>query len=206
MKTRLDNHETSARNVEEILESLLATCSQNRGRKVSVGDIANRLGSRSFAPLILAIGLLGVTPIDSIPTLPTIFGVVVFLTAGQMLLGRHSLWLPRFISARSVDGDRLGAALVRAKPAAKRVDAWIGPRYGVFTHGGFLIGIAVCCTALAAIMPFLEFLPFVSTLPSVAFTSFGIALLLNDGLASLLGFVFTSVTMFLVFEVASLLW
>lgn len=205
MQIRSDEHALSAQNVEEIFDNLLATCSRSHGAKVSVGDIAAGLGSRSFAPLILAIGVLGVTPIDSIPTLPTIFGIVVFLTAGQLLLGRRSLWIPGIISARSVNGDRLKAALVRAKPAAKRVDTWIGARYGAFTHGGFLTGIAVCCMVLAVIMPFLEFVPLVSTIPSLAFTSFGIALLLNDGLASLLGFVFTLVTLFLVFEVASLI-
>jgi hypothetical protein len=190
----------SPHSLGQLILALEALCARNHGTKVSVGDVVNLLGPRSFAPIILAIGLIAVTPIDSIPTLPTTFGVVIFLTVGQMLIGRKSLWLPTFISRRALPADRLKSALRRLDPYAARADRWFGMRLTVFTEGPFLPLIALCCALLAALMPFLEFLPLVSTLPAFAFAAFGIALLLRDGVAAVLGLGFTILTLTVVSE------
>lgn len=190
--------------LEEMLATIQKICARNHGTKVSVGGIVEALGPRSFAPLVLTIGLIAVTPIDSIPTLPTTFGIIIFLTVGQMLLGRRSLWLPRIVSERAVNADRLKNALARLLPYARRVDRWLGPRFAAITRGGFLIAIGVCCAVLAALMPVLELVPLVSTIPALAFTAFGIALLLHDGLAALAGFALTAATLLLIFELVKL--
>src|SRR6185312_5229104 len=96
--------------LQDVLIALEHLCSRNHGTKVSVGEVVQTLGSRSFSPFILAIGLIALTPIDSIPTLPTTFGVIVFLTASQILLGRKSLWMPAILSNRSINADRLKKA------------------------------------------------------------------------------------------------
>jgi hypothetical protein len=57
---------------------------------------------------------------------------------------------------------------------------------------------------LAATMPFLELIPLLSTIPALAFTAFGVALLLHDGIAALLGFVFTAATFLLIFQLVRL--
>lgn len=190
--------------LQEVLLLLRKVCAQNMHSKVSVDHVLKSLGARSFAPLVLAIGLIAVTPIDSIPTLPTTFGVIIFLTVGQMLLGRRSLWLPHFVSGRAMDADRLDRALIWLEPYVLRFDRLIGPRLVWMTQGGFLIMIALCCLVLAATMPFLELVPLLSTIPALAFTAFGVALLLHDGVAALLGYVFTAVTYVLVFELVRL--
>jgi len=190
--------------LEETLATIQRTCTRNHGTKVSVGDIVETLGPRSFAPLVLAIGLIAVTPIDSIPTLPTTFGVIIFLTVGQMLLGRRSLWLPHFVSGRAVNADRLKSGLARLLPYARRLDGWLGPRFEPITRGGFFVAIGICCAVLAALMPILELVPLVSTIPALAFTAFGVALLLHDGLAALTGFALTAATLILVFELVKL--
>jgi hypothetical protein len=158
------------------------------------------LGARSFAPFILAIGLVALTPIDSIPTLPTTFGVIIFLTAGQMLLGRRALWLPRILSNRAVNADRLKKALTWMEPRARWADRWLGMRLTFLTRGVSLTAIAICCALLAMIMPLLELVPLVSTIPSAAFAAFGIALLIRDGIAALVGFALTAATLFMVVE------
>lgn len=190
--------------LQDVLILLRSICSKNRHTKVSVDDILKSLGPRSFAPLVLAIGLIAVTPIDSIPTLPTTFGIIIFLTVGQMLLGRRSLWLPHFVSARAVAADRLDRALIWLEPHVLRFDRLIGPRLAWMTQGGFLMVIALCCLVLGATMPFLELVPLLSTIPALAFTAFGVALLLHDGVAALLGYIFTAVTYVLIFELVRL--
>lgn len=204
MTVKLESAGTNLHSLHDVLLLLRNVCLKNRCTNVSVDAILKSLGARSFAPLVLAIGLIAVTPIDSIPTLPTTFGVIIFLTVGQMLLGRRSLWLPHFVSARSMDADRLDRAFAWFEPYALRFDRLIGPRLVWLTQGGFLIAITLCCLALAATMPFLELIPLLSTIPALAFTAFGIALLLHDGIAALFGYLFTAATYLLVFELVQL--
>jgi hypothetical protein len=188
----------------EVLATLEQLCSRNHGTKISVGDVVQALGPRSFAPFILAIGLIALTPIDTIPTLPTTFGIIVFLTASQMLAGRKALWLPQILSNRSVKADRLQMALKWLDAHLKWTDRWLGIRLTFLTRGPFLIAIAACCALLALVMPLLELVPLVSTIPSAAFTAFGLALLVRDGIAALAGFALTGVTLIAVFELARL--
>lgn len=191
-------------NLQDVLIALERLCSRNHGMKVSVGDVVRMLGPRSFAPFILAIGLIALTPIDSIPTLPTTFGVIIFLTAGQMLIGRTALWLPAFLSKRAVKADRLKRALDWLGPRLRWIDRWVGVRLTGLTRGPFLTAIAICCAALALTMPLLELVPLVSTIPSAAFTAFGLALLIRDGVAAIVGFVLTAGTLAAVFELVRL--
>jgi hypothetical protein len=188
----------------DVIDAIESLCERNHGSKVSVGDIAHMLGPRSFSPFILAVGLIALTPIDSIPTLPSTFGVIIFLTVGQMLLGRRSLWLPGFAANRAVAADRLKKALDWLRPRAKWCDRWLRSRFAPLTHGPFLYAIAIACLVQAALMPMLELVPFVSTVPAAAFTAFGIALLLGDGLAAIAGFALSAITLALVVNLALL--
>jgi hypothetical protein len=190
--------------LQQLILSLEALCARNHGSQVSVQDVVTLLGPRSFAPIILTIGLIAITPIDSIPTLPSTFGAIVFLTAGQMLVGRKSLWLPRVISRRAVPADRLKKALRWLEPFAARADGWFGMRLTAFTQGPFLTVIALCCALLALTMPLLELAPLVSTLPALAFAAFGVALLMRDGVAALLGFAITVLTAAMLAQLARL--
>ena len=200
----LDDALPTPHTLRAFIHALEDLCSRNHGTKVSIGDVIHMLGVRSFAPIILAVGLIAVTPVDSIPPLPTTFGIVIFLTAGQMLIGRRALWLPNFIARRAIQADRLLKALRWLEPYGEKADGWVGMRLTAFTQGPFLVAIALCCAFLAALMPMLELLPLVSTVPALAFTAFGIALLMHDGLAAILGFAFTAVTLGLIAELAKL--
>lgn len=73
----------------------------------TVADINESLGVRSFGPLLLAAGLIGLTPIGDIPT---VLAVIVVLISGQLLIGLRGFWLPGlsfsaasfYVAARSI--------------------------------------------------------------------------------------------------------
>ena len=204
MAGRIDKPFPDMHTLQEVIAAVQGLCLRNHGTRVSIGEIVQMFGPRSFAPLILAIGLIAVTPIDSIPTLPTTFVVIILLTVGQMLMGRQFLWLPKFIANRAVNADRLGSALDWLLPYARWADKRLGARLPMLTRGAFLPVIAMCCALLAALMPMMELVPLVSTLPALAFASFGIALLMHDGAAALVGFSVTAVTLILITRIIAL--
>lgn len=82
------------RSLSDILQALRNACS---GSTVSIDDVLDEIGHRSFAPAILVPALLLVSPISGIPGLPTIGSIVILFFTLQALFGVESLWLPRFI-------------------------------------------------------------------------------------------------------------
>jgi len=103
----------------------------------SVTDIHESLGVRSFGPLLLAAGLIGLTPIGDIPVMPTVLAIILVLISGQLLIGLRGFWLPGFIRRRSVKRETLGKAIRFVRPVARGVDRVLRPRMSWLTEGLF---------------------------------------------------------------------
>ena len=84
------------------LNQLLDKVEQAAGESgsVSLADILERIGERSFTPLILIVALLMVTPLSGSPGAPTTSGVIILMLAGQALMDRPAPWLPGFLTRR----------------------------------------------------------------------------------------------------------
>ena len=185
----------SAKDLEDLLDELVAA--SNAAESVSVADIQETVGRRSFAPMLAICGLLVLTPVGAIPGVPSAFGVVVILLAGQILIGRRSLWLPVFLTARAVSADRLRGSAEKIRPVAARVDRVLRPRLAVLTQGIAAYGIAAACVLLALTLSPLEFVPTGAALPAAAITAFALALMTGDGLLALLGYGVFAATLWL---------
>jgi hypothetical protein len=81
-----------AKDMSALLEAMRP---EDGAEHVTLGAILSRVGAQSFPAVLLLIGLLMVSPLSSVPLLPALLAVVILLTAGQAILGRRSLWLPR---------------------------------------------------------------------------------------------------------------
>lgn len=173
------------------LESLLgelAKAANGDGPRVSVQQVMDTVGHRSFGPLLFITGLLGMTPVSAAPGAPSLIALIVLLVASQLLIGRDSLWLPRFILKRSVKTDRLRQTVRLVQKPARVVDRMVKPRLEVLTGAVADRLVALVCVVLALAVPPLEFLPFVAFIPSAAIATFGLGLLARDGLLVLVAF------------------
>lgn len=187
------------KNLEDVLDRLGEAADGEDGH-VSLGAIVDAFGDRTFAPLLLLPGLVTLAPLlGDIPGVPTLMAAVVLLTAGQMLIGRRSVWLPQFLRNRSVSRDKVDKALGWLRRPARGIDRLLRPRLSFFTRGIGRGLIALTCVAIAAAMPPMEFVPFSANGAGLALTAFGLALIAHDGLLALLSFVVTAVTIALVF-------
>lgn len=171
------------------LEGLLDRIGEARAReeRVSLGAILDAVGHRSFGPLLLVPGLVTLAPlVGDIPGVPTLMGILVLLTTGQLLLGRDRLWLPRWLRERSVARDTLSTALRRLRPVARFVDRWTGPRLTFLVRGPGHYVVAIVCLGIGVAMPPMELIPFSATGAGAALTAFGLSLIAEDGLLALL--------------------
>ena len=70
---------------------------------VPMRAILESIGRRSFGPIMLLTGLIILAPlVGDIPGVPTLMGIIILLTASQLLIGRDLIWMPGFILNRSV--------------------------------------------------------------------------------------------------------
>lgn len=174
-------------NLEQMLDRLKES-SEKEG-KVSIEAMMEAVGRRSFGPLILVVGLISMSPLSGIPTLPSIMGIMVALIAGQLLFGRDHFWLPQKILKRTIDHEKLCKALKKLRPGARFIDRFIHPRLCFMTQdlGGYVI--AGICVVIGLTMPPLEILPFLATTAGFALTVFGLALIAHDGALAIAGVV-----------------
>lgn len=186
------------------LHDLLAAMRpQEQAKHVSVQDVVARIGDRSFAPVILVVGLILVSPVSGIPGTPTIGSLIVILCAVQAILGRDHLWLPAFLMRRKVKAGRMNRGLDwLARPAAW-IDKHTHDRVLVLSAPPMSLFAFAVITAIALTWPFLELLPFVTSFGAGAVSLIAFGLLTRDGYYLIWGYVVTGLLALAVTIVAS---
>lgn len=176
-------------NLEELIEKIKRA--DGEGDEVSFDDILDKIGRRSFAPLLLVAGIITVAPIiGDIPGVPTIMGIFVLLTTGQLLFGQEYFWLPDWILKRSAEKKKINKGMDWMVKPAKFIDRWSKPRLTVFTQGTGHFVIAGVCFLIALAMPVMELIPFSANVAGIAFILFGLSLITQDGFIALLALIF----------------
>lgn len=189
MGRAMDKDEKQFDTLGELLEALEETAKDKQA--ISIAGVQELVGHRAFGPLILLPGLLAVTPLSGIPTVPSIIGVIVSLISIQLLIGRRHLWLPERLRTAELSADRLEKAMRFTRPVARAVDKVIHRRLPALTGNLALRISALVCLVVAVTMPPLEVLPFVATAAGVVLSLFGLALTVHDGLLLIVAYVLT---------------
>lgn len=176
-------------NLERLLDQL-EQIGQGRDESdpVSLGDIVEALGTRSFGALLLVPALAIVSPLSAIPTVPSILAAMIGLVAAQIILGRPALWVPGVLLRRSLTNRRLRQALEALRPLLRRLDPFINERLTVLTdRPGNIVALGLCCV-IAFFMPAVEFVPFLTSVLATAMALFGLGIFVRDGALMLAGY------------------
>ena len=171
---------TRPENLEQLLDNLAALAADN-GR-VSLGMIVESVGSRSFGPMLMLIGLILFSPLSGLPGMASLMAVVILLVALQMMLGRRRFWLPRLLLNRSVARQQLHRAIKRARKPARGIDRVLKPRLVFLVQRAGSYGVAVVCVLLSLVMPLMELVPFSASAAGLALLVLGLGLMVQDGL------------------------
>ena len=173
--------------------------------RVSLGDLLDAVGKRSFGPLLLFAGIIMSAPgISDIPSVPTTVGIFVLIVSGQILFGRDHFWLPGWLLRRSVSSKRLlklAASKWVRRPAAW-VDKFVTERLRIFAGPKSSYIVALITTILALIAPITELVPLSGVGVGAAILCFGISLIAHDGLMNLIGLAISVITTTLAISVA----
>lgn len=177
-------------NLEQLLQRIEAAGTDQE--RVTLDAIMDEVGRRSFGPVLLLAGVITAMPIiGAIPGVPSLLGIAVLVTTGQLLIGRKHFWMPRFLLERSLPRDKLSRGVKAMRGTARGVDRLLGPRLKFLTDGPAVYVIAITCSAMALATPFMELVPFSGTVAGAAMALFGLALVAHDGLLALIAFTFS---------------
>jgi hypothetical protein len=172
------------------------------GDRVTVGEINENFGDRSLAPILLIPAMITASPISGIPGVPTITGIIVGLIVVQMLMGRDTLWLPRFLAKRGVPKERMGKAVSFLRKPVGWVEKLLKPRLTWLAKRPMNYVALLVCLAIAIATPAFEFLPFVISIAAIAIGMFAAGLLVRDGVVMLVGYAFVGLTAYLAWVLA----
>jgi hypothetical protein len=179
--------------IGELLAAIERTVEEDQD--VSLGQVLDTVGRRSFGPFLLLAGLVMAAPgAGDIPGVPTGVGIFVALVAGQMALRRNYLWLPQALLKQTISDRQACKAIAWLRAPARTIDRIVKPRLTWLTEGPGGYVIAVACLAIALAAPAMELVLFSANVAGAAVAAFGLALIAHDGLLALIALVLTVVT------------
>lgn len=156
--------------------------------ELELEDILDAFGATAFVPVLMVLALIVVSPLSGIPFLPTFFGLTIGLVSAQMLFGRPRIWLPGFLMRRRLSGARLHGALGRLRRFAGWLDRTARNRLRLLVSPPLDLLPKTACMVCGLAMPFLELVPFSSSILGAAVILFSTGLLTRDGLFALIAY------------------
>ena len=164
------------------LESLLASLTDcTSGDEVTVRDLLNAVGRRSYGPILLLLGFIAVTPLTIIPGTSWLVALITLLIAGQIVIGRKFPWVPRRVLDVSFPRSALVAGVEQARKYVRPVDRVLKPRLAFLSGSPFIALAAMVCVAAALLTCPLGLFPFGPVLPGLTVLLFGLGLTARDG-------------------------
>ncbi|MFG0306320.1 MAG: exopolysaccharide biosynthesis protein [Phycisphaerales bacterium JB040] len=190
---------TRPHSLSELLDGILETAREQD--TVSVRDLLDRFGTRSFGPLLAAPALIIISPVGAVPFLPAVLCTVVIVVCLNRIIGSDNPWLPRAVTRRAVPSDRLRAAIERVRPWFRRVDRVLSPRLRPLTRPPADRVLAALAVVLAASIYALGVVPFAAIPPATGIVLIGLAIMSRDGVAALLAVASAGASAWLVLDV-----
>ncbi len=123
---------------------------------ISIGDVLNAFGDRAFGALMLLFAAPNVLPLP--PGMSAVLGAPLLFITAQLMLGRSTLWMPRFICERSISRDFFALLTAKLSPILHRAERFLRPRMSMLLHPVPERIVGAACLLLAVI-PFLS-IPF----------------------------------------------
>jgi hypothetical protein len=168
------------------LSQVLVLLAAEPEERISFRDILAILSERSFAILIVLLGLPNCLPMP--PPIPTVSALLLIMIALQMLVRRPEPWFPGVVLRGSVARSDVLRAVKRALPVVSRLERWSRPRLSVFDPR-----LAALLSALLLLLMSVGMLvaaPLIGQVPyGLAICLFGLGQIERDGVLVLSGMV-----------------
>lgn len=184
--TRAHNAEPS--NLEDVLDEIASKCDDDdTPDSLTLDELLDSVGRRSYGPLLLVIGLFAISPATILPGMTWFAAALTLLVAGQMALGMPRIWLPRNALQAQLPRNAVRSGIERSRGAAKAIDKLLKPRLTFLSKPPFVNVVAIMVVVAALITFPLALIPLAPLAPGLAVVFFGLGMVARDGLWLALG-------------------
>ncbi|MEL6492967.1 MAG: exopolysaccharide biosynthesis protein [Cyanobacteria bacterium J06621_3] len=156
-----------------------------RSAEVTLNEILEIAGERTFGFLFVLLSLPSALPIPA-PGYSTPFGIVMFLLAVQLIIGREQPWMPDKFRKKGFERQKIQGLIGKGIPWLQKIELVARPRLTpVCTSrvGQMVLGVAIALMSISMMIP----IPLTNTLPAIGIFVTGFGLLDDDGAISLAG-------------------
>ena len=160
------------------LSQVFQSLADNANGPVTVRQIRDALGDRSFAALLVFFAAINLLPLPPGTTL--VLGLPLMIVSAQMVWGRKIAWLPQFILVRSVQAEQFRALAERFIPRLVWLERWIKPRFWPMPdrYDERVIGLLALVMGTLVTLP----IPLGNWFPALTIALSGLALSERDGI------------------------
>jgi hypothetical protein len=180
-----------------LLHLLEKCCLESENDRVTVRELLSTVGRRSFGPIILLLGLIGLSPVSNIPGVVAVVATLDLIVIGEILIGMDHIWIPGFLAKRSVGAARLKRGLKAMRGTARFVDRFLAPRLTFLTNGPGFYVLVLAAMLVAIALPFIELIPLAGIIPNAALVAFGLAITAHDGVWAIIGLTIVGLSAYL---------
>lgn len=175
-------------NLEDVLDEIATKCDDDdTPESLTLDEVLESVGRRSYGPLLLVIGLFAISPATIIPGMTWLAAALTLLVAGQMALGMPRIWLPRKALQAQLPRSAVRSGIEKGRGAAKTIDKLLKPRLTFLSRPPFVNLVALMVLVAALITFPLGLIPFAPLAPGLAVVFFGLGMVARDGLWLALG-------------------
>lgn len=168
-----DHHYPASRVLQNVVDG-------HKADMISFGDIMELLHERGFGLLMLIFVLPNCIPAPIPPPLPSILSIPLLFLSAQMLIGRKSPWLPKWLRSKSLKRSTLAMIVEKIVPRLYKIERILRPRFSFAssTKGERIVGGIWLLFALSIAIP----LPMTNLVPGIGILIMSLGLLSKDGL------------------------
>jgi hypothetical protein len=175
-------------NLNGVLDEIAAKCeTDDTPGSLTLDEILDSVGRRSYGPLLLVIGLFAISPATIVPGMTWLAAALTLVVAGQMALGLPRIWLPKKALQAQLPRDAVKSGVEKSRGAARAIDKLLKPRLAFLSKPPFVNVVALMVIAAALITFPLGLIPFAPLAPGLAVVFFGLGMVARDGLWLALG-------------------
>ena len=159
---------------------------ETSGETVSLGELLDVVGPRSYGPIIVILGFISISPLTVIPGATWVVAALTLIFTGQIVLGFNRPWLPEKLLSFEFQRKHLLDGAKGLRGWAEILDRILVQRMSFLTRQPFIRFAALMCVGAALITFPLGFVPLGPLLPGLTILVFGLGLAARDGVVVLL--------------------
>lgn len=172
-------------------------------KKITLGELIERLGYRVYGLGILIFALPSIVPLSAIPGVAALFSLPIILLSIQLIFSKKDPWLPQWLKNKNLETQHLKKLFRYAIPYLQKTEKFIKPRYPFFSKKVMevFVGFLIAWLSILLMLP----IPFSNMLFGALIALLAIGLIEKDGLVLFLGLILSSITVVLYIHAFNLL-